>query len=134
MEEEKGELLQSLIELVGEISVISDYKCTVKKQYCNLARRLKLLTPMFEEIRDTKEPLPERTLKALVSFRDALRSAKGLLRFGSEGSKIYQVCFSLLSALRFYYCFFYDEKIDGLRVLQGIVVERFLVILRLRKL
>lgn len=101
MEEEKGELLQSLIEVVGEISFISDYKCTVKKQYCNLARRLKLLTPMFEEIRDTREPLPESTLKALVSFRDALRSAKGLLRFGSQGSKIYQVCFCLLSASDF---------------------------------
>ncbi|EXC10629.1 U-box domain-containing protein 13 [Morus notabilis] len=92
MEEEKsGDLVQSLIELVGEIASISEYKCTVKKQYCNLARRLKLLTPMFEEIRDSKEALPQETVKALASFRDALQSAKDLLRFGSEGSKIYLV-------------------------------------------
>lgn len=93
MEEEKsGDLVQSLIELVGEIASISEYKCMVKKQYCNLARRLKLLTPMFEEIRDSKEALPQETVKALASFRDALQSARDLLRFGSEGSKIYLVC------------------------------------------
>ncbi|KAL5581024.1 hypothetical protein UlMin_013466 [Ulmus minor] len=89
--EDKGALVQSLIDVVGEVSSISDYKFTVKKQYCNLARRLKLLTPMFEEIRDSKEELPVETGKALVLFRDALQLAKELLRFGSEGSKIYLV-------------------------------------------
>lgn len=91
MEEEKSGLVQSLIDVVGEIASISEYKCTVKKHYCNLARRLKLLTPMFEEIRDGKEELPQETMKALASFRNALQSAKDLLRFGSEGSKIYLV-------------------------------------------
>ncbi|KAF3454719.1 hypothetical protein FNV43_RR05167 [Rhamnella rubrinervis] len=91
MEEEKGVVVQSLIDVVSEIASISEYRYAVKKQYCNLARRLKLLTPMFEEIRDSKEALPEDTVKALVSFKDALQSAKELLRFGSEGSKIYLV-------------------------------------------
>lgn len=91
MEDEKGVLVQSLIDTVNEISTISDYRCTVKKQYCNLARRLKLLTPMFEEIKESKEAIPEETGKALVSLKEALASAKELLRFGSEGSKIYLV-------------------------------------------
>lgn len=91
MEDETGVLVQSLIDTVNEISTISDYRCTVKKQYCNLARRLKLLTPMFEEIKETKEAIPEETAKALVSLKEALASAKELLRFGSEGSKIYLV-------------------------------------------
>lgn len=102
MEEDKTALVQSLIEMVNEIASISDYRCAVKKQYCNLARRLKLLTPMFEEIRDMKEELlPENTVKALISFREALESAKELLRFGSETSQIYLVCafirFSIIS-------------------------------------
>lgn len=46
---------------------------------------------MFEEIRDSKEPIPEESLKALVSLKEALESAKELLRFGSEGSKIFMV-------------------------------------------
>ncbi|KAI9081458.1 hypothetical protein K1719_036604 [Acacia pycnantha] len=52
-------------------------------------RRLKLLIPKFEEIRDSKEASPEETLKALISFQGDLESAKQLLRFGSEGSRIY---------------------------------------------
>lgn len=91
MEDEKGVLVQSLIDAVNEISTITDYRCTVKKQYCNLARRLKLLTPMFEEIKESKEAIPEETAKDLVSLKEALASAKELLRFGSEGSKIYLV-------------------------------------------
>ncbi|KAL9416003.1 hypothetical protein AB3S75_039239 [Citrus x aurantiifolia] len=91
MEDEKGVLVQSLIDTVNEISTISDYRGTVKKQYCNLARRLKLLTPMFEEIKESKEAIPEETAKALVSLKEALASAQELLRFGSEGSKIYLV-------------------------------------------
>ncbi|XP_022949488.1 LOW QUALITY PROTEIN: U-box domain-containing protein 13-like [Cucurbita moschata] len=89
MEEDNGALIQSLIDVVNEIAWISDFRLTVKKQYCNLSRRLKLLIPMFEEIRDTKEPVSEDTLKALVSLKEALESAKKLLRFGSQGSKIF---------------------------------------------
>ncbi|XP_034687853.1 U-box domain-containing protein 13 [Vitis riparia] len=91
MEEAKGAPVQELIDTVSKISSISDYRCTVRKEYCNLARRLKLLIPMFEEIRDSKEPIPEESLKALVSLKEALESAKELLRFGSEGSKIFMV-------------------------------------------
>ncbi|GMQ10940.1 hypothetical protein CsSME_00053745 [Camellia sinensis var. sinensis] len=89
--DEKGAPVQKLIDIVNEISTISDYRCTVKKQYCNLARRLKLLTPMFEEIRDCKEPVPEESFKALESLKEALKSARDLLRIGSEGSRIYLV-------------------------------------------
>lgn len=94
MEEEKGgggALVKELIEMVSKISEMSEYRCTVKKQYCNLARRLKLLTPMFEEIRDSKEEVPQDSFQALVSLKDAMQLAVELLRFGSEGSKIYMV-------------------------------------------
>ncbi|GAV57913.1 Arm domain-containing protein/U-box domain-containing protein [Cephalotus follicularis] len=91
MDEEKGALVQSLIDTVNGIASISDYTCTVKKQYGNLARRLKLLTPMFEEIRESKEAIDEEAMKALVSLKESLRFALELLTFGSEGSKIYMV-------------------------------------------
>ncbi|PSS14269.1 U-box domain-containing protein [Actinidia chinensis var. chinensis] len=91
MDDEKRALEQKLIEIVNEISAISDFRNTVKKQYCNLARRLKLLTPMFEEIRDSKEQVPEESFKALSSLKEALESARDVLRFGSEGSRIYMV-------------------------------------------
>lgn len=95
MEEEKGggggALVKELIEMVSKISEMSEYRCTVKKQYCNLARRLKLLTPMFEEIRDSKEKVSEDSYQALASLKEAMELAMELLRFGSEGSRIYMV-------------------------------------------
>lgn len=91
MEEGRAALVQSLIETVNEIASMSGYRTTVKKQYCNLARRLKLLIPLFEEIKEIKEPLPEESIAALRSLREALVSAKELLRFGCEGSKVYLV-------------------------------------------
>ena len=91
----EGENASKVIELVNEIASISEYRPPVKKQYCNLARRLKLLIPMFEEIRDmNKDALPEDTSNAVLAFKEALQSARELLRFGSEGSKLYLVCFS----------------------------------------
>ncbi|XP_014494078.1 U-box domain-containing protein 13 [Vigna radiata var. radiata] len=87
----EGENASKVIELVNEIASISDYRPPVKKQYCNLARRLKLLIPMFEEIRDMKDQIPEDTSKAVLAFKEALESARELLRFGSEGSKLYLV-------------------------------------------
>ncbi|RDX63010.1 U-box domain-containing protein 13, partial [Mucuna pruriens] len=91
VEKEGTDRAERLIELVNEISAISEYRWAVKKEYCNLARRLKLLSPLFEEIRDSKERIPEETSKALISFNKAMESAKELLRFGSQGSKIYMV-------------------------------------------
>ncbi|KAK4764472.1 hypothetical protein SAY87_013910 [Trapa incisa] len=91
MEEGRATLAQSLIDAVNEIASMSGYRTPVKKHYCNLARRVKLLTPLFEEIKDVKEPLPEETTAALLSLREAILSAKELLRFGCEGSKIYLV-------------------------------------------
>ncbi|CAH9109143.1 unnamed protein product [Cuscuta epithymum] len=91
MEEEKVAITRKLIEVVNEIAAISDFRSVVKKQYFTLARRLKLLTPMFEEIRDSKEAVPEASLNALVSLKAALDSAKNLLKFGGEGSKIFLV-------------------------------------------
>ncbi|KAF5198975.1 U-box domain-containing protein [Thalictrum thalictroides] len=91
MEEEKGVLVQNLIDIVNEISGITDFRCAIKKQYCNLARRLKLLLPMFEEFKESKEEVSEETLKGLSSLKEGLELAKELLRFGSEGSQIYLV-------------------------------------------
>ncbi|XP_073291732.1 U-box domain-containing protein 13-like [Primulina huaijiensis] len=91
MDQDKAALSRKLIEIVDEISAIPEYRAAVKKQYMNLARRLKLLSPMFEEIRDSKELIPEDSMKALASLVKALESAKELLLFGSEGSKIYLV-------------------------------------------
>lgn len=84
-------IVQKMIEAVEEVASAADYRNAFKKLFCSLARRLKLLAPMFEEMRDGAESVPAETAAALVPLREALESAKVLLRCGCEGSKIYLV-------------------------------------------
>ncbi|XP_074295094.1 U-box domain-containing protein 13-like [Silene latifolia] len=93
MEEEKvcqELLLNNIISKINEISLITVFRPSVKKEYCNLARRLKLLIPMFEEIKEIdQQPLSNDAVSSLVDFSHSLSLALDLLRFGSLGSKIY---------------------------------------------
>lgn len=88
-------VVKELIEIVNKMSEISDFRFTVKKQCGNLASRLKLLTPMFEEIRDSRESISHDCVEKLDKLKEAMVLALELLRFGSQGSKIYMVWFRL---------------------------------------
>ncbi|XP_023640221.1 U-box domain-containing protein 12 isoform X1 [Capsella rubella] len=86
---EKHKLAKTLIDSVNEIVSISDHRAPMKKHCSNLSRRLKLLLPMLEEIRDCKEStIP---VAALLSLKDSLVPAKDLIAFVSQVSKIYLV-------------------------------------------
>ncbi|KAF2568412.1 hypothetical protein F2Q68_00027635 [Brassica cretica] len=88
----KTELAKILIESVKEIASISDHRPPMKIHCAHLSRRLKLLLPMLEEIRDCKNSLPEESMmKALLSLRESLLHAKDLLIYISQVSKIYLV-------------------------------------------
>ncbi|RID66601.1 hypothetical protein BRARA_D01728 [Brassica rapa] len=88
----KTELAKILIESVKEIASISDHRPPMKTHCAHLSRRLKLLLPMLEEIRDCKNSLPEESMmKALLSLRESLLHAKDLLIYISQLSKIYLV-------------------------------------------
>nr|XP_043635653.1 U-box domain-containing protein 13-like [Erigeron canadensis] len=82
-----------LIDVVNEISGITDYRNTVRKPFFNLARRLKLLSPLFEEIRDVKDVINDNDdhdlYQSLLLLLQSFESAKQLLKLGSEASKIY---------------------------------------------
>lgn len=91
---EKSKLAQTVIDSVNEIASISDHRSPMKKHCNNLSRRLMLLLPMLEEIRDSKESkVPDEVLKALLlSLKESLVPAKDLLTFLSQVSRIYLVC------------------------------------------
>ena len=94
--EEEGELVERLVELVGEIAAISDFRNSYRRQFCNLSRRIRLLVPMLEEAKEAPTPLPAASEAALRRLRDALHGAGELLRLGSSGSKIFLVGFLAL--------------------------------------
>lgn len=92
-EEAVGEVLERLVELVGEIAAFPDFRNAYRRQFCNLSRRIRLLTPMLEEAKEVPRPLPVASEDALRRLREALRGARELLRLGSSGSKIFLVGF-----------------------------------------
>lgn len=87
----KGQLLNQLAELVKEISGSSECKNSCKKMHGNLVRRIKLLSPLFEELRDGNEEIMTKIeeINGFELLKIALDSAKELLQSVNEGSKLY---------------------------------------------
>ncbi|EFJ30092.1 hypothetical protein SELMODRAFT_231208 [Selaginella moellendorffii] len=84
-------LFQSLLDIVNDISMYREYIKSHRKESVSLARRIKLLGPLFEEVRDLKEPLPEGALASFQALKSALEFSKQLLLQCHSGSKLYLV-------------------------------------------
>ncbi|KAB2063497.1 hypothetical protein ES319_A10G219800v1 [Gossypium barbadense] len=88
----KGQLLCQLAELVKEISGLPECRNSCKKTHGTLVRRIKLLSPLFEELRDGNEEsmVKIEEIKGFELLKSALDSTKKLLQSINEGSKLYQ--------------------------------------------
>ncbi|KAI4351469.1 hypothetical protein L6164_005837 [Bauhinia variegata] len=89
-ENSKAAVLGGLIECIKEISSLPECQNVCKRMYGNLVRRVKLLSPLFEEVKDSDISLSEEEDRAFESLRVALDSAKDLLKHVNKGSKLYQ--------------------------------------------
>ncbi|KAJ7530911.1 hypothetical protein O6H91_14G024500 [Diphasiastrum complanatum] len=83
--------IQSLIDAVNKISSIGEYGKMNKKDCIHLTRRLKLLVPLFEEVRDMKQPLAAEALICFEALASVLKDAKHLLQDCHDGSRLYLV-------------------------------------------
>lgn len=87
--------LTQATQIIKQISSFPDCKNTSKLMYSNLMRRIKLLSPLFDELLDRDDQqLQLLTLDQLQPFQsllNALISAKHLLKWILESSKLYQV-------------------------------------------
>ncbi|KAF8396542.1 hypothetical protein HHK36_018166 [Tetracentron sinense] len=88
--EESNSVVDQLIEIMKEICGFPECRNTSKNMYWNLVRRLKLLSPFFDDLKDIEEGLGDEEVQALVFLKTALEMAMELLRSVNEGSKIYQ--------------------------------------------
>ena len=87
-----------------------------------------------EEIRDmNKDALAKDTSNAVLAFKEALQSARKLLRFGSEGCKFYMVCFSysLLLLLLFSSFFCTTESSFSSNNFKATYTRLFLIFLKI---
>ncbi|KAJ6428922.1 hypothetical protein OIU84_020547 [Salix udensis] len=89
-EDPSSELMGRLVDSVKEISGLPECKNVFKKTHGDLVRRIKLLSPLFEELKDNDEELSEEETKGFELLRTVLGSAKELLKSVVEGSKVYQ--------------------------------------------
>ena len=88
-------VLSQLVDSVRAISELPESRNAFRKPCANLVRRVKLLSPLFEELRDRHDG--EAGLRGFESLRVAMDSTTELLNSVIQGSKIYQV---------FFFCFF----------------------------
>lgn len=89
------DVLGQLCGLVDAIYGLPDCRTVSKKMYGNLVRRVKLLSPLFEELKEggAEEGIGGDAVEGLASLRAAIESALELLKSVHEGSKIFQVIF-----------------------------------------
>lgn len=90
-------LVTRLINIVNEISNLGEYRRIFKTECANLTRRVKLLAPLFEEVKDFKGSLPSQAISCFICIEGALQEARALLGSCHSDSKIYLVCACLLS-------------------------------------
>ncbi|KAG6402266.1 hypothetical protein SASPL_139143 [Salvia splendens] len=85
-------LVSQLSETATAICVLPECRTVAKRMYGNLVRRVKLLSPLFEELQDGGGgiELGNDVVKGLDSLRIAIDSALELLKSVHEGSKIFQ--------------------------------------------
>ncbi|THG01801.1 hypothetical protein TEA_006147 [Camellia sinensis var. sinensis] len=86
----KDTLVSQLAVAIKEISGSPECQNSSKKMYNNLVRRVKLLSPLFEELKDSEEELGLDEVRGLESLKVALDSAREILRSINEGSKVFQ--------------------------------------------
>ncbi|KAL0016814.1 hypothetical protein SO802_003883 [Lithocarpus litseifolius] len=99
---EKLHVVQEIVAVIESVAQFGDYRRTHKKDCGGIVRRIKLLLPLLEEIRDLETPIPETGIAWLCSLKKVLLCARKLLKMCNEGSKIYLALESEAVMIRFH--------------------------------
>ncbi|GKV23879.1 hypothetical protein SLEP1_g33561 [Rubroshorea leprosula] len=102
-----SDVVRELMEVIDTVGSYTGYRKTQRKECLNLVRRLKLLIPLLEEMRELEESVSGLALNSLVNLKKALLAAKKLLKDCNYGSKIYLVslwCSDLIFFMLFAGC------------------------------
>ncbi|KAF5455654.1 hypothetical protein F2P56_025204 [Juglans regia] len=111
---DKLDVVEELVGVVESVARFGDYRRTQRKECCGIVRRMKVLLPLFEEIRDLEKPLPEAGVAWLCNLKKAFLMAKKLLKTCNEGSKIYLALESEAVTVKFYAVYEkFSQALDG---------------------
>ncbi|KDP42027.1 hypothetical protein JCGZ_03090 [Jatropha curcas] len=83
-------VIREMMDVIETVGSYAGYRETQRKECLNLVRRLKLLLPLLEDIKEiNNELISSEALNCLVNLKKALFLAKKLVKKCSCGSKIY---------------------------------------------
>ncbi|KAJ7005647.1 U-box domain-containing protein 15-like [Populus alba x Populus x berolinensis] len=99
---EEIDIAQEILSVIESVARLGDYRRSHKKECYGLVRRMKLLLPFLEEIKDFYGTISDVGIASLSSLKKALVLAKKLLTTCNEGSKIYLVVESEAVMMRFH--------------------------------
>uniref|UniRef100_A0A2N9I2W7 RING-type E3 ubiquitin transferase n=1 Tax=Fagus sylvatica TaxID=28930 RepID=A0A2N9I2W7_FAGSY len=87
---DESDVVKELMEVIETIGSYTGYRKTQRKECLSLVRRLKLLVPLLEEIRELGSSVSsEAALNFLANLRKAFLVAMKLLKHCNHGSKLY---------------------------------------------
>ncbi|KAM4089567.1 hypothetical protein ACB094_07G163000 [Castanea mollissima] len=86
---DESDVVKELMEVIESVGLYSGYRKTQRKECLSLVRRLKLLVPFLEELRELGTSVSGEALNCLDNLRKALVLAMKLLKHCNYGSKIY---------------------------------------------
>ncbi|MQM08619.1 hypothetical protein Taro_041475 [Colocasia esculenta] len=86
---ESAAAVERMVKIVNDISGLPECRGPLRRPYGNLARRVKLLGPLFEELKEGGVG-GGADGRALAALAEALEAAGRLLQSVNEGSKLYQ--------------------------------------------
>jgi hypothetical protein len=73
---------------VEAVAAAGEFRNAYRRQLLALSRRIRLLGPFAEELRERRRRVDETEERALAPLADALEGALDLLRLGRDGSRI----------------------------------------------
>ncbi|KAK8369376.1 hypothetical protein V6Z12_A01G107800 [Gossypium hirsutum] len=83
------DLVDETVSMIEYVARFGDYRRAQRKECYNLARRMKILLPFFDEIRHHGSPISHNCVASLSRLKKAIRLAMKLLKTCNEGSKIH---------------------------------------------
>ncbi|XP_044508178.1 U-box domain-containing protein 1-like [Mangifera indica] len=95
-------LLESLIHISDEVASMEKLPCIQVRNVSTMIRRIKLLSSLFEEIQETKSPLPPSCILCITELFSVIRRAKSLIQACKDGSSLWGLIQTRVVSNQFY--------------------------------
>lgn len=86
-----GSLLESLVNVSDEVTSMEKLPLVQVKNVSTMIRRIRLLSPLFEEILETNGTLPPSSILCLTELFSVIRRIKFLIQSCKEGSSLWNL-------------------------------------------